>query len=45
MWLQEAKIQNFKGITDWKLIFKPGFNLIKVENGKGKTQLSGGQCL
>ena len=39
MWIQEAEIQNFKGITDWKLSFRQGFNLIKGENGKGKTSI------
>ena len=39
MWIQEAVIRNFKGITDWKLSFKQGFNLIKGENGKGKTSI------
>ena len=39
MWIQEAEIRNFKGITDWKLSFKQGFNLIKGENGKGKTSI------
>ena len=39
MWIQEAEIRNFKGITNWKLSFRPGFNLIKGENGKGKTSI------
>ena len=39
MELCEVRIRNFKGIADWKLEFRPGFNLIKGENGKGKTSV------
>ncbi len=39
MRLQYAKIKNFKGIEEWEINFKPGFNLIKGENGRGKTSL------
>jgi len=37
--IQEVKIANFKGIDEWNIKFKPGFNLIKGENGKGKTSI------
>lgn len=39
MQLQNAKIRNFRGIDEWEIKFKPGFNLIKGENGKGKTSI------
>ena len=39
MRIQKAEILNFKGIENWELEFKPGFNLIKGENGKGKTSI------
>lgn len=39
MIIQEAYIQNFKGIERCNLSFKDGFNLIKGENGKGKTSI------
>ena len=39
MRLQETIIKNFRGIDEWHLLFKPGFNLIKGENGKGKTSI------
>ena len=39
MRIMEAEIRNFKGIADWKVEFQPGFNLIKGENGKGKTSI------
>lgn len=39
MQLQNVKIKNFRGIDDWQIEFKPGFNLIKGENGKGKTSI------
>ena len=32
MQLQNVKIKNFRGIDDWQIEFKPGFNLIKGEN-------------
>ena len=39
MQIQEVKIANFKGLDEWNIKFKPGFNLIKGENGKGKTSI------
>lgn len=39
MQLQNVRIVNFKGIDEWDIEFKPGFNLIKGENGKGKTSV------
>ena len=35
----EARIKNFKGIEEWNLKFQPGFNLLKGENGTGKTSV------
>lgn len=37
--LEEIKISNFRGIKEKEIQFKPGFNLIKGENGKGKTSI------
>ena len=39
MRLSKVKISNFKGIKDWEIELKPGFNLIKGTNGKGKTSV------
>lgn len=39
MQLKTVKIKNFRGIEDWEIELKPGFNLIKGENGKGKTSV------
>lgn len=39
MRLSKVRITNFKGITDWEIDLKPGFNLIKGTNGKGKTSV------
>ena len=39
MQIQEVKISNFKGIDEWNIKFKPGFNLIIGENGRGKTSI------
>lgn len=39
MLLQKITIQNFRGIAEKEIEFKPGFNLIKGENGKGKTSI------
>lgn len=39
MELLSAKIRNFRGIVEQEIEFKPGFNLIKGENGKGKTSI------
>ena len=39
MQLQTVRIKNFRGIEDWEIELKPGFNLIKGENGKGKTSI------
>lgn len=39
MQLKEAQIRNFRGIESMQLQFQPGFNLIKGENGKGKTSI------
>lgn len=37
--LSRVRIKNFKGIEEQELLFKPGFNLIKGENGRGKTSI------
>ncbi len=37
MVIRTAKIKNFRGIEEKEFEFKPGFNLIIGENGKGKT--------
>lgn len=37
--LSRVRIKNFKGIKEQELLFIPGFNLIKGENGKGKTSI------
>jgi len=37
--LERVTIKNFRGIDAWDIEFKPGFNLIKGENGKGKTSV------
>ena len=39
MRLSKVRINNFKGIKDWEIDLKPGFNLIKGTNGKGKTSI------
>lgn len=39
MRLTEVRIRNFKGIEDQTLKFQPGFNLLKGENGTGKTSI------
>ena len=39
MFIKSAKITNFKSIENTTLEFKPGFNLIKGENGNGKTSV------
>ncbi|MBR2402532.1 MAG: AAA family ATPase [Lachnospiraceae bacterium] len=39
MKLTSAKIRNFRGIEEWNITFKPGFNLIKGVNGRGKTSV------
>lgn len=39
MRLSKVRIKNFKGIKDWEIELKPGFNLIKGMNGKGKTSV------
>lgn len=39
MHLKNVKIRNFRGIQDWTIELKPGFNLIKGINGKGKTSI------
>lgn len=39
MRLNSIDIHNFKGIDELHLSFKPGFNLIVGENGKGKTSI------
>ena len=39
MKLYNAKIKNFRGIEECDIQFKQGFNLIKGENGKGKTSI------
>lgn len=39
MVIQNVKIKNFRGIEEKEFEFKPGFNLIKGENGKGKTSI------
>ena len=35
--LSNVKIKNFRNIEELDINFKPGFNLIKGKNGKGKT--------
>lgn len=37
MRVEKTKIKNFRGIEAKELEFKPGFNLLVGENGKGKT--------
>lgn len=37
--LLKVKIRNFRGIAEQEIEFKSGFNLIKGENGKGKTSI------
>ena len=39
MIISDVTIKNFKGIEEIKIDFKPGFNLIKGINGKGKTSI------
>lgn len=39
MHIEKAGIKNFKGIKNTEITFHPGFNLIKGENGKGKTSI------
>lgn len=39
MQIQSIKIKNFRGIEEWEIELKPGFNLIQGENGKGKTSI------
>lgn len=39
MLIQKAVIQNFCGIEKKEIEFRSGFNLIKGENGKGKTSI------
>ena len=39
MHIEKAEIKNFKGIKNTEITFHPGFNLIKGENGKGKTSI------
>ena len=37
--LSRVRIKSFKEIEEQELLFKPGFNLIKGENGRGKTSI------
>lgn len=37
--LSRVRIKNFKGIEEKEFQFAPGFNLIKGENGRGKTSI------
>lgn len=39
MRLTEARIKNFEGIEEWTLKFQPGFNILKGDNGSGKTSV------
>lgn len=39
MIIQNVAIRNFKGIEEKIIDFRPGFNLIKSTNGKGKTSI------
>ena len=39
MHIKSIRIKNFKGIEDSSINFQPGFNIIKGENGKGKTSI------
>ena len=39
MELSKVRIKNFRSIADQEIVLKPGFNLIKGENGKGKSSI------
>ena len=39
MELSKVRIKNFRNIADQEIVLKPGFNLIKGENGKGKSSI------
>lgn len=39
MKINHVKIKNFRKIEEWDITFKPGFNLIKGVNGRGKTSV------
>lgn len=39
MIIKSVDIKNFRGIDHSAIEFKEGFNLIKGENGKGKTSI------
>ncbi len=39
MLIKKIKLKNFRAIKEKEIEFKPGFNLIKGENGKGKTSI------
>lgn len=39
MYVKSISIRDFKGIASCQLSFRPGFNLIIGENGRGKTSL------
>lgn len=39
MQLIKVSIRNFRGMEEQELEFRPGFNLIKGENGRGKTSV------
>ena len=39
MEFRKVRIQNFKGIENMELCFRPGINLVLGENGVGKTSI------
>lgn len=39
MIIKELQLKNFRGLTDTKITFNPGFNLIVGENGAGKSSI------
>lgn len=39
MIIKSVDIKNFRGIDQSTIEFKEGFNLVKGENGKGKTSI------
>lgn len=39
MKIKELQLTNFRGLTDTKITFNPGFNLIVGENGAGKSSV------
>ncbi len=39
MWMNMLAIENFKGISDLRIQFKPGINILLGDNGVGKTSI------